>query len=489
MTTQNDAGSSMTTQDDSSLSKLSLCSHDVDLEQHKIEYDMPIIKISMMSYFDGLRYQRDFNVVRDNLYYFNPAIRGINMSNLVIAGGAVTHALYTNQLSHSNGSGYWFDSKAVGDIDFFVYGLSSLQEVSNRVKQLYREICLNILNILGSGTEISITKKLNSINIKTLHQPYIDQGPYNVPIQIICHNYGSIEDILNTFDIQCCKCAFTGTGVLMTQDALTSHATKTIVLDLPKTKFTYEHRIAKYMNRGYGLVVKDLDYQKVQAYCDVRSNALASGDITAISETYSTKLQRISFGYVVVEDEGIFVACGVNANYKMPENLYGPSITVPIISARKKHTMTESFEVRGRVSDREILLHAVEAKSIIRPLEYYYGLFSLEAAHLADTADNLGLSKEEFQTFKNTANIQNIPLAGLLKGLVDEKLPRIKQVYDDCLSRLVICDNIIWDVTGCSIKIPTAKEWYGNYYKSCSSYEEMIISLSKSKIVTSEPVV
>jgi hypothetical protein len=436
-----------------------------------------------MSYFAELQYQRDFNIVRNNLYYFNPVIRNIDMSNLVIAGGAVTHALYTHQLKREVGN-YWDDDKAVGDIDFFVYGLSSLQEISNRIKQLCRDICFNISNMFGSETEISITKKLNSINIETTHRPDTNIGPYNVPIQIICHNYKSIADILNTFDVQCCKCAFTGTEILMTPDALISHATKTIVIDLPKTKFTYEHRIVKYMKRGYGLVVKDLDYQKVQAYCNARSNARASGDETALAETYSMDLQRISFRYVAFEDGGIF-ADFAYANYNMPENLYGPSLTVPIISARKKHTITESFEVRGRVSDSEILLHAVEAKSIIRPLEYYYGLFSLEAAHLADTADNLGLSKEEFQTFKNTANIQNVPLAGLLKGLVDEKLPRIKQVYDDCLSRLVICDNIIWDVTGCSIKIPTAKEWYGNYYKSCSSYEEMIISLSKSKTITS----
>jgi hypothetical protein len=153
----------------------------------------------------------------------------------------------------------------------------------------------------------------------------------------------------------------------------------------------------------------------------------------------------------------------------VPENLYGMNITVPIISVKNKHTIADVFEVRGRVSDHEILLNAVEAKSIIRPLQYYYDLFVLDHAHLADTADNLGLSKEEFQTFKNTANIQNVPLAGLLKRLVDEKLPRIEQVYNGCLSRLVICDNIIWDVTGCNIKIPTAEEWYGKYYKEVGS--------------------
>jgi hypothetical protein len=471
--------------DDSGLSKLSLCSHDVDIEQHRIEYDMPIVRLNMMGHFDGLQYQRDFSVVRDNLCYFNSAIRNISMCNLVIAGGAVTHALYTNRLSHSDGGDYWFDSRAVGDIDFFIYGLSSLQEVSNRVKQLCREICLNISNVLGIETEISITKKLNSINIKTLHQPYVDLGPYNVSIQIICHNYESIEDILNTFDIQCCKCAFTGTEVLMTPDALTSHATKTIILDLPKTKFTYEHRIAKYMNRGYGLVVKDLDYQKVQAQRDAYDSGIDN-------EKSTMKLPRITFSYMgEVDGKNIFFDY-VQANYAIPENGYGVNMTVPVVSAKNKHTITEPFEVSGRVSDYETLLHVVEAKSIIRPLEYYYGLFHLETACLAETADNLGLSKEEFQTFKNTANLQNVPLAGLLERLVEKTLPRIKQVYDDCLSRLVICDNVIWDVTGCNIKVPTAEEWYGEYYKTEPSTElveqsaETIESLTQTDTESSE---
>jgi hypothetical protein len=281
---------------------------------------------------------------------------------------------------------------------------------------------------------------------------------YEAPIQIICHNYGSIAEVLNTFDIQCCKCAFTGTEVLMTEDALVSHATKTIILDLPRSKFTYEHRISKYMYRGYGLILKNLDTQKVW---DTPTNKYGDRKIS---------LSRLDL--VGIDDYGANDGLGnvirvrhFDANYKIPENSYGSNITIPIISARDKHIIVEPFKISESVFKYERILKIAEAKSIIRPLQYYYDLFVLDHAHLTDTADNLGLSKEEFQTFKNTANIEGIPLIGLLKRLVDEKLPRIEQVYNDCLARLVVCDNIIWDVTNCNIKIPTAEEWYGAYYK------------------------
>jgi hypothetical protein len=435
-----------------------LHSHDVDIDQYKIEYTCPLMRIRSRK--PKLKYQRDFDAVKANLYNFNPAIANIDMSNLVIAGGAVAHALYSN-LVHDKSNEDERSIHMLGDIDFFVYGLSSLQEVSDRIKQLCREICANLSKHLDVDTEISISKKLNTITIDVpdhlgCNWKYECTGLY-VPIQIIYHNYKSIADILNSFDVQCCKCAFTGTEVLMTEDALVSHATKTIVLDIPKIKHTYEHRVIKYMNRGYDFAVKNLNIRKIDAdMLDDRHNR----------PTYSMKLPRLGIRQAMIsEDEpNTLKMYSMFTNLEVPENTYGANMTVPVVSARKKHTITEAFEVRGRSSEREKMLKMIESKSLIRPLEYYYDLFLLDYAHLAETADNLGLTHKEFQELKNKANLQEISVTELLKPLVDAKLPGIKQAYDDCLSRLIIHDNIIWDVTGYSIKIPTIEEWYGDYY-------------------------
>jgi hypothetical protein len=59
-------------------------------------------------------------------------------------------------------------------------------------------------------------------------------------------------------------------------------------------------------------------------------------------------------------------------------------------------------------------------------------------------------------------------------------------VYNDCLSRVVIYNNIIWNIGERKIKIRIAKKWcvmYGRHGQH-GRYERHHKSLSKIKIVT-----
>jgi hypothetical protein len=60
-------------------------------------------------------------------------------------------------------------------------------------------------------------------------------------------------------------------------------------------------------------------------------------------------------------------------------------------------------------------------------------------------------------------------------------------VYNDCLSRVVIYNNIIWNVGECRGKIRIAKKWCVRYgrYERCGRYGKYYKSLFNNKITMS----
>ena len=76
----------------------------------------------------------------------------------------------------------------------------------------------------------------------------------NLQIQIILRNYTSISQIVHGFDISACSVAYDGTYTYFTKMGAWSYLTKLIVVWPEYRSTTYESRLVKYWNKGYGIV-------------------------------------------------------------------------------------------------------------------------------------------------------------------------------------------------------------------------------------------
>ena len=198
-----------------------------------------------------------------------PWIKGMDMSNLLIAGGAVGNIInkgYKNTTSSYTKRGY-MDS----DIDFFIYGLTT-EEANKRVRQWIREI------IIGydyyKRNKIYYFKKKESeeegeseeeekeyffkCNFKCKlarnnNMIFVEIGNYR--FQIILRLYKTISEILHKFDLGSSSVGYDGKSVYLTTLGKFCYEHMCNVVDISKKDLCYEVRLEKYFKRGFNIVL------------------------------------------------------------------------------------------------------------------------------------------------------------------------------------------------------------------------------------------
>ena len=162
----------------------------------------------------------------------------IEWDNIVVAGGCVSNAINST-----------YDCRYPTDIDLFIYGSTLTEdEVRERIKKLIKNICEfasdnlhTSMYILKNDYVISLIPKSNQYR--------------KCKVQIILRMYRSIQEILIGFDIDSCAVAYDGDTVLFTPRSLNVFGTRMNVVDLSRRSPSYEFRLFKYYQRGFGIYI------------------------------------------------------------------------------------------------------------------------------------------------------------------------------------------------------------------------------------------
>lgn len=168
----------------------------------------------------------------ESFYTKYPFLQSINMRNMLIAGGSITSIL---------------GGHSVKDLDIFFYGIS-VDEAETRMHELISEICNQFI-----GRPRQFLKNRFTVTLR------ID----NIEFQFILRCYSCISEILHAFDIGSSAIGFDGQQLYTTAIGHFSLTTKTNIIDLKKRSATYEKRLIKYFDRGFSIILPNLDLSKL----------------------------------------------------------------------------------------------------------------------------------------------------------------------------------------------------------------------------------
>lgn len=168
-----------------------------------------------------------------------PHLQGMHFDNVLIAGGAVS-GIFTNTWSK--------------DVDMFIYGLNQEDTMKKA-----RYIC----EFLENKFKDDQCQKF--IVVRTQHTITVC-GKY----QIICGRaYESKQQILRGFDLGSCAIGFDGYKVLFTELGLFAHVYGYNIVDVTRCSETYEERLMKYHQRGFGIILPHLNAATLEVKKDI----------------------------------------------------------------------------------------------------------------------------------------------------------------------------------------------------------------------------
>jgi hypothetical protein len=199
-----------------------------------------------------------FKEVFNNKY--QKYISKLKFNNILIAGGSIGSTLLQKEINN--------------DIDIFVYGLSLDQadaKVKDIIQQLYASY-IEYIKVTNAERKESNTNDNNFnnlprtakvINVRNKHCISINFNDGG-KIQIILRLYKNVEQILYGFDLGSSAVGYNGSEIYFTTLGKLSYEYMINVIDPSRRSTTYESRLIKYYNRGFSIVLPDLDIKKLR---------------------------------------------------------------------------------------------------------------------------------------------------------------------------------------------------------------------------------
>lgn len=403
---------------------------------------------------------------------FFPYLKYIDLSGILIAGGAIERTL-SSLVEKRKLEGSF-------DMDLFLCGFSTVPELEERVKKLASDISLFMeKEYMG---KVLIVRTENAITITHPCKLMPD-------LQIILRRYDTPSQVLHGFDIGSCAMGFWNGKFITTSLGKFSLEYKMNIFDISRCSYTYEYRLfRKYLSRGYGVILPDLDAEKVGSVLCVCCGAVArlnryftiSGDMNSLlfGESVKHDLTReqrdnvftclhtgyCNSDYSFIGKIDIYRIISYNLK-RMITSLYDKDVP-----ARFRYGKLCSFET---IVDNILSVHFSHvSKEDINILLEYNPIFD-------GTKLDIRRAKRYYSldTIKEYSNYL-IDLEGAHKPSIVEKLMREKQVevlfskiqelYPEGLTIPVKwrLDNPEEQLTGSfHTRITTVEEWYGEYYK------------------------
>ncbi|ARA71907.1 hypothetical protein BNJ_00065 [Kaumoebavirus] len=177
-------------------------------------------------------------------YDNNPYLKDVNMTNVLIAGGSVSATII--------GSDY-------DDVDLFIYGLDDAKR-DLKLRYLIKAISaamyareINISHISGfiemnSEDQFDRVYTIRNQNCVTIKNSYRK-------VQIILRKYNTAPEVIQGFDLGSSAIGINGNKVILTPLAKFAYEYGLNIIDTDRRSTTYEARLAKYFQRGFGIVM------------------------------------------------------------------------------------------------------------------------------------------------------------------------------------------------------------------------------------------
>lgn len=226
------------------------------IQRGELEFDFPTIVPNFPH-----KLQTEPFVFATKFYEKYPQLQGLDFTNVLIAGGAVS-AIFTGA--------------DASDVDMFIYGLNQ-KDTIEKAKYICEFLQDKITPHYSTGSPCSGDDVANKCGQKFT----ITRTQHTITVcdtfQIICSRaYTSKHQILRGFDLGACAVGFDGTYVMFTELGLFAHVYGYNVVDVTRCSATYEQRLVKYFYRGFGVILPNLDVTKlsVRKYFSLPSGKL-----------------------------------------------------------------------------------------------------------------------------------------------------------------------------------------------------------------------
>jgi hypothetical protein len=165
-----------------------------------------------------------------------------NTTNIVVAGGAAANPIYVENRIYIH-----------SDIDIFIYGILDEVEFWKKVN----EIALKIVSLIDQ--KLNITQKIKrGILIIGIH----NSCGLIIEYQIILRMYHTMSSIIHAFDIPSCCILYDGTTTYTTTLGAYAYSNQVNLVYTKYRSTSFEKRLIKYFNRGYGLGFIGYDIKK-----------------------------------------------------------------------------------------------------------------------------------------------------------------------------------------------------------------------------------
>lgn len=224
-------------------------------------------------------------------------LRGFDLAanGMCVAGGSVACCLMRDPKKDFEIQLFF---SGFSDVDVFLVGDQTEEAVRKNIHALgahlqrqsrngkltvYRTV--NCITFCGEPIEYSAKlltssgeiKVIPSDTIKYYNGNYQDKtgtwslSPDQFTVQVILRRYSTPGEIIHGFDLGSCAALWDGSKVLLTRMGAIAAEHGANVLDLTIRRPSYERRLARYFERGYDLVLPDLDVEKlIEARGDLR---------------------------------------------------------------------------------------------------------------------------------------------------------------------------------------------------------------------------
>lgn len=199
----------------------------------------------------------DLEEVKETLRSVLDEIGIFDWKNIALCGGSVVEALRGVR-------------ENIADLDFFIYG-TDMDGANDKLRALIKFFMPR--RVVRTGNSITFSARCI----------YGYKGW--ISVQVILRIYKSISEILHGFDVDSCQVAFDGKEIYMTQAAKWAFENCTNIVNLDRASPTYEQRLSKYMQRGFGVYIPGFDPKKV-----IRKNHLQT-----LKSDYDLKLTGLSY--------------------------------------------------------------------------------------------------------------------------------------------------------------------------------------------------
>jgi hypothetical protein len=179
---------------------------------------------------------------------------------------------------------------ASSDVDVFIYGIDDEATANAKLQQILSLVTKSLKGRLGTGAAVSYIRTPNTITI--------DAGTAGGrKVQVVTRLYRSAEEILNTFDVDCCCIGYEAVGGLrMTPRAQAAINSRLNLVDLSLRGAAYENRLVKYASRGFAIGVPGLERHRIDA-----KNLAA---VKTKSSTWGVEYTGAGFSYSKWQESG-----------------------------------------------------------------------------------------------------------------------------------------------------------------------------------------